>query len=172
MRTSFWVNVENLLDALANLAGHLFLFILSWSLLLVWTAWWLAGVNWPRMWDALRRGAWAPFVLLLLLAALVWSRIESVPGHFLGLPLANFWWQLGCVTLLAAYTLFLGWLQEVLHWTPREISLEPPAHAHDAHHGHDAHGHGTDHSSHEHQHAVEVTEPTHTHDVQQGGHPH
>ena len=75
-------------------------------------------------------GAWAPAVLLLVVAALIWSRLAPGPCNCLGfVTVPNFWWQLGEVGLIAALTLFCGWLQGVLGWTPREISLEPPAHA-------------------------------------------
>lgn len=166
--TNIWQTLGHLVADLATLAGQLSLFILSWSLLLIWTAWWLGAVNWARLGDALRRGAWAPFVLLLVVAALVWSRLDPTPGRFLGIPLPNFWWQLGNVILLALYTLFLGWLQGILHWAPRELNLEPPAHGHDPHHGH---GHHHGHADHGPDHAAEVTEPTHVQD-DEGSPPH
>ena len=118
--------LHSLVVNLGTLIGQLFSLALAWSLLLIWTAWWLWGVNWSKMGEALRRGAWAPVVLLLLVAALVWSRIVPGPQRVLGMNIANFWWQLGAVGLLAAYTLFLGWLQGILGWAPTPIDLEPP----------------------------------------------
>ncbi|MBI3407974.1 MAG: hypothetical protein HY040_06415 [Planctomycetes bacterium] len=106
----------------------------SHVLLIAWIAWWLLGVNWEKTWHYLARGAWAPVVLLMLVAALVWSRLEPGTHSFLGVPIGNFWWQLGAIGLIAAVTLLCGWLQGLFHWTPTEIDLSPPAHA--EHHGH------------------------------------
>jgi hypothetical protein len=89
----------------------------------LWVVWWLWAVNWQRLWPVLARGAWAPAVLLLLMSTVVWSRL--VPGHFA--------WQLGMVAALACLALFCGWLQGRLHWTPREVSVEPPAVSDDGH---------------------------------------
>jgi hypothetical protein len=109
-----------------------------WPLLLVWVAWWLLAVNWRKTWPVLARGGWAPVVLLVLMAALVWSRLApaTVPLYPGGV-MPNFWWQLVVVGLLAASALFCGWLQGVVGRVPPEISYEPPAapaHGHD--HGH------------------------------------
>jgi hypothetical protein len=91
-------------------------------------------VNWKKTWSVLAQGAWAPVVLLMVVGALVWSQISPTTAG------PNFWWQLGWVSVLAAVTLFCGWLQGVFGWTPAEINLDPPA----AGHGHD-HGHGHGH---------------------------
>src|SRR5207249_439950 len=109
-----------------------------WLVLIPWLAWWLWAANWPTIWAVLRQGAWLPLVLLMILAALVWS--QMAPSDFIGLQFViihNFWWQLGAVSLLVALTLLCGWLQGVFQWTPAEISLEPseepavePAHGH------------------------------------------
>ena len=110
-----------------------------WILLIIWVAWWLLGVNWQKAWPALRQGGWAPVVLLTLIASLVWSRLQPVSCDCLSfVEIPNFWWQLGYMAMLVALALFCGWLQGVLHWTPPEISLEPPAAAH-GDHGHAAH---------------------------------
>jgi hypothetical protein len=130
---SLW---QIVLDILA-LAVQLLVLGLHWSLLIAWVAWWLCGVNWSKAWPVLARGAWAPVVLLLLISALVWSRIAPSECACLGfVTVPNFWWQLGAVGLLASITLFCGWLQGIFQWAPPEISLDPPVHAD---HGH-AHG--------------------------------
>jgi hypothetical protein len=109
-----------------------------WPLLIVWVAWWLLAVNWRKTWPVLAQGGWAPVVLLVLMAALVWSRLA--PAEWPLAPSAvvpNFWWQLVFVSLLAASALFLGWVQGVFGWCPAEINLEPPAVPAGAHdHGH------------------------------------
>ena len=129
-------------ELLLRLAGEVLQYLLTWSLLIAWLAWWLWGVNWRRAWSVLAEGAWVPVVLLIVVSALVWS--QMAPGDFTGfgfLTVPNFWWQLGAVALLAAVALFCGWLQGVFGWTPAEISLEPPApppglHAHGNGHAH------------------------------------
>jgi hypothetical protein len=127
---------------------------LGWHyiLLIVWVVWWLWGVNWKRTWPALREGAWAPLVLLMLVSALVWSRLAPGACECLGFAVVpNFWWQLGYVAMLVAIALFCGWLQGVFNWAPAEIDLEPPAHGHGTH-AHADHGH-SHHAGHEHGHA-------------------
>jgi len=108
----------------------------NWALILLWIAWWLAAVNWKKLWPFLGKGAWAPLLLLCVLAALVWSRI--VPGGCpCGLP--NFWWQLTAMVGLVLLAFVCGWLQGLLHWAPAEINLNPPAHGRGHGHGHGHH---------------------------------
>jgi len=133
--------LNTLLDLVLNigtLIKQVFVLSMGHVLMIVWIAWWLWAVNWKKAWPVLARGAWAPAVLLVVVGALVWSRIA--PSDFgLGfMILPNFWWQLVAVGLLAGVALFCGWLQGVMGWTPPEISLEPPV-VHDA--GHGGHGH-------------------------------
>jgi hypothetical protein len=103
----------------------------------LWCAWWLWGVNWKKTWPVLAAGGWAPALLLMAVATLVWSRVDPEPWS--GVP--NVWWQLGSVCALVAVALFCGWLQGYFGWTPHEISLEPPAE-------HDGHGHVHDGAAH------------------------
>jgi hypothetical protein len=147
--------------ALFALLAALFKVALGSALLIAWVAWWLWAVDWRRTWAVLAEGAWMPALLIVVVSALVWSQIAPSDCACLGFTVVpNFWWQLGAVGLLAAVTLFCGWLQGVFGWTPAEISLEPPAHgghehghgheaghAADVHHGHD-HGHSTGHGHH------------------------
>ena len=112
---------------LRDLVVGLLVLSLHWSLLIAWLAWWLWGVNWNKAWKVLGQGAWAPLVLLMLVTALVWSRLAPAPCACLGITVPNFWWQLGAVGLLTAVTLLCGWLQGVFGWTPADINLEPPA---------------------------------------------
>jgi hypothetical protein len=91
----------------------------------LWIVLWLWAVNWRTLWPVLARGAWAPAVLLFLMGAVVWSRLA--PGHFA--------WQWGIVAALAALALFCGWLQGRMHWTPAEVSVDPPV-VSDEGHGH------------------------------------
>jgi hypothetical protein len=134
-----WEHLRQLVLDLAGLAVQLLALALRWSLLLFWLALSLGGINWKKTWPVLAKGGWAPLVLLMLLVALVWSRIAPADCDCLGfLRVTNFWWQLGEVSLFVALTLFCGWLQGVFAWTPPEVNLEPPAHA-VPHHGEDAH---------------------------------
>ncbi len=110
---------------------------LTWSFLLFWFAWWLWAVNWKKAWHVLGEGGWAPAALICLMAAGVWSQLR--PGELPimpGMVLANFWWQLGAVGLIAGSALFCGWLQGYFGWAPAEMDLEPPVHAAEASHGH------------------------------------
>lgn len=114
--------------------------LLSLIPLLVWMAFWLFAVNWKKVWPILSEGAWAPVVLLGFLSALVWAQLS--PTCRLVPLLPHFWHQLAGVGLVIGAALFSGWLQGLLHYSPVEIAVEPPAH-HD--HGH---GHGHDHGHH------------------------
>jgi hypothetical protein len=105
---------------LVNLSGLWLLLPLA-----LWIVWWLWAVNWQKLWPVLAQGAWAPAVLLFLMAAVVWSRLQPW----------RFGWQLGITAALAALALFCGWLQGRLHTTPAEVRIEPPA-ATDDGHGH------------------------------------
>jgi hypothetical protein len=112
--------------------------VLPWTPAVAWFAWWLWGVNWSRAWQVLRGGAWVPLVLLGVLGALAWSELAPGECTCVGfVRLSNFWWQLGAVGLLAALTLFCGWIQGRVGWGPAEMNLDPPELAHaDAGHGH------------------------------------
>ena len=132
----FWTAVEQFLATFAILVYQFLLLIgivfQNGALLIVWVLWWLLAVNWNKVWPVLARGAWAPVVLLVFTSALVWSKLAPSKGTLFGAgTLPNFWWQLGDVCLLAALTLFCGWLQGVFGWAPAEVSLEPPVPAHD-----------------------------------------
>ncbi|MSQ94473.1 MAG: hypothetical protein EXR98_07945 [Gemmataceae bacterium] len=131
---SIWQTVVLLFHTLGTLVIQLASLGFHWLLWIVWAAWCLWGINWKKTRHFLACGAWAPAVLLLLLIAIVWSRIDARPCASCGLP--NFWWQLGYVSMFAGIAMFCGWLQTVLHWTPHDINLDPPAHGHDHGHAH------------------------------------
>lgn len=103
-----------------------------------WCVWWLWGVNWHKFWPALAKGAWAPVVLLAVVTALVWTKLDPGSCTWPGVvTIPNGWWQSGSIALLVAAALFCGWLQGYMGWSPQEISLEPPVpehgHAHAPH---------------------------------------
>ncbi len=153
--------IGQLLLTLLTLVRQLASLGFLWLLWIVWGAWCLWGVNWHRTRNFLVKGAWMPAVLLLLLIAIVWSRLQRSSCDCIGVTIGNFWWQLGYVSMLAAIAMFCGWLQSVLHWTPHEINLDPPAHGHG--HGHDhAHGHDHDHG-HDQSHGHEPKHDSHSH---------
>jgi hypothetical protein len=141
-----WHSLVALFWSLVAIGVVLLHFIMVWALLIVWVAWWLWAVNWVKAWEWLRRGAWVAVVLLVFVAALVWSRIapRGLDVGFARLP--NFWWQLGCTALLTCLALFCGWVQGVAGWTPGEIPIYPAEGGHDDTHGHEhavgaLHGH-------------------------------
>lgn len=138
---SIWQALVVLFQSFATLVLLLASFGLHWLLWIIWAAWWLGGVNAKKARHVLATGAWAPAILLIILVALVWSRIDPRACDCLGfMRVPNFWWQLGYVSMLAAIALFCGWLQSALHWTPPEVHFDPPAHGHGHEHGH-GHGH-------------------------------
>jgi hypothetical protein len=107
---------------------------------LLWCVWFLWAVNWSKAWPVLASGAWAPVVLLMLVGAMVWSKMEPTDCACLGFAVVpNGWWQLGGVGLLTALALFCGWLQGYFGWTPEEVAIEPPAGDHGHEHGHGHH---------------------------------
>ncbi len=126
---TLWQIVGNLGD----LASEFWQLGSNRALLILWIVWWLAAVNWKKLWPVLGKGAWVPLVLLGNLAALAWSRVAPSVGP-VGIP--NFWWQLGAIGGLLLSALICGWLQGLFHWAPAEINLNPPAHGHDHGHGH------------------------------------
>jgi hypothetical protein len=139
--TQLGQTLVQLVLVLVQLVAQLFSLILQSALLLAWIAWALFSIRWRKMWPTLAAGAWVPVVLLVVLAALVWSALNPVRVYPLGLPLPNFWWQLLVVGSIAGGTLFFGWLQGLLGWEPPEIVLDVPAHealheAGDDHHHH------------------------------------
>ena len=142
-----WESLRQLGIILLRLLGELGGFLFAWSLLIAWIAWWLWGVNWKKAWPVLAQGAWVPVVLLMVVGALVWSRITPEPCECLRVvTIPNFWWQLGGVSTLAAIALFCGWVQGVLGWAPADIDLAPPLPGQVPTHGHEhpigtLHGH-------------------------------
>ena len=133
-----WSLLVQLFSILGQLLAPLVQSAVSWLLLLVWIAWWLWAVNWKKVWPVLAQGGWMVLVLLIVISALVWSRIAPNTGYLLGgLSVgSDFLRQLMAVALLVVIALGCGWLQGVLGWEPAEIDLEPPAAAADHGHAH------------------------------------
>jgi hypothetical protein len=126
-----WEALVNLFWAVANLIAANLDWLIAGIALFVWIAWWLWGVNWPKMWGWLARGAWVPLVLLMVTAAVVWSQLAPSYCDCLGvISVPNFWWQLGAMALLVCVALLSGAAQAYFNWTPAEIDLEPPAVTH------------------------------------------
>jgi hypothetical protein len=134
------VNILRILLEVGARSGELVVavgaLVLQWSPLIIWLAWWTFAVNWRKTREWLRQGAWAPLVLLLLMIALVWSRLMPSSVTLAGVRLANFWWQLGAVTIIVGLTFLCGVVQDALGCAPPEIDLDPPAD------GGEGHGHG------------------------------
>ena len=137
---SIWLTLTLLFKTLVVLIVQLASLGFHWLIWLVWGAWCLWGVNWKNARHVLATGGWAPAILLILVTAIVWSRLDARPCNCLGIvTLQNFWWQLGYVSMLAGIAMICGWLQSVMHWTPHDIDLDPPTHAHGHDHGHAHH---------------------------------
>jgi hypothetical protein len=134
-----WQTLVLLMQTLGTLLLQLAGLGLHWLLWIAWAAWWLLGVNAKKTRHVLASGGWAPAIILIFIAAIVWSRLEPRSACLGFLTVPNFWWQLGHVSVLAASALFCGWLQTVWHWTLPEIHLDPPVHGHGHGHGHAHH---------------------------------
>jgi hypothetical protein len=89
-------------------------------------AWCLWAVNWRKTWPVLAVGGWVPFVLILLMAAKVWSLVDRRTLTVAGVTLHNYWWQLLATGILAGIVLFCGYLQGQWGYEPATVSLEPP----------------------------------------------
>ena len=99
---TIWLTLTLLFKTLATLFTQLASLGFHWLLWIAWAAWCLCGINWHKARHVLAIGAWAPALLLILLTAIVWSRLDARPCHCLGIVmLPNFWWQLGYVSMLA-----------------------------------------------------------------------
>ena len=124
------MNILQILWQLVLAGGQLlvetFSLALQWLPLIAWVAWWTFGVNWRKTREALKQGAWAPLVLLMLLVALVWSQLAPSSWSWQTITLPNFWWQLGVVTIIVGLTFLCGAVQDAAGWTPPEINLDPP----------------------------------------------
>lgn len=142
-------NLGTLAYELVQLAG-------GWSLWILWIVWWLFAVDWKKACKVMSTGGWVPFILLMILSSLVWSRISPSESSSFGLP--NFWHQLTCVSMLVGLAFLCGYLQGLFHWEPAELNFDPPAHGH----GHDDHhGHGHDHGHEQHAPASHAPTPHH-----------
>ncbi len=108
----------------------------------LWCVFWLCAADWTKMWPVLKRGAWLPLVLLMLMVALVWSELAPHDFSLGGMGrVPNFWYQLVLVSGLVAMALFSGWLQGIWHCRPGEIAFEPPGSGATGSHGHGEHAH-------------------------------
>lgn len=129
-----WHALEQLGSSLLVLLTALFVFLFHWSLVIFWLAWWLFATDWRKVWPVLARGAWVAGVLLIVVTALAWAEMRPRDLNIIGeFSLPNFWWQLCAVAILAAITLFCGWVQGNFGWYPTEIPIDPPAPAAHAH---------------------------------------
>jgi hypothetical protein len=126
--------LKDLAGNLGTLVYLLFLLATSLAFWILWIGVCLFAVNWKHLWPVLGRGGWTVVALLGVVAAYVWSRIDTSACEACGLP--SFWWQLGEVGLLIAIALFCGHLQGILRCGPPELSFDPPADHGDHGHGH------------------------------------
>src|SRR5260370_30533676 len=123
-----WAIIVKLGSAAGDVGQALFqlgMLVRGWLLFAVWVAWWLWAVDWRKLGPTLARGAWAPVVLLGLIAAAAWSMAAPGEADWGAFVVPNFLWQLGAVASLIGVALLCGWLQGRLGWTPPEIPVEP-----------------------------------------------
>ena len=130
-----WDSLWNLGVDLGALVAGVLALAMRWSLVIAWVVFWLWAVNWKKLWPVLAHGAWVPFVLLMVIAAIAWSRLDPTDCTCLGfVTVPNFWWHLGGVSLLMALTFLCGWVQGLFGWEPAELDLQAPVitpHSHD-----------------------------------------
>jgi hypothetical protein len=125
-----------LVATLLTLVVEIGALVLRHSLLIAWVAWWLWGVNWTKAWAVLAKGGWVVLTLLVVVVALAWAALAPSTYVVLDVPIGNFWWQLGTVTMVVLFALFCGWVQGVFGWAPAEINLQPEIETAAGHHGH------------------------------------
>src|SRR4051794_17637621 len=86
--------------------------VLELVLLVAWIVWWLAAVNWQRLWPVLSIGAWVALVTLIFAAGLSWSQLSPSELRLFGfLRVPNVLWHMVGSGLLVLLALFCGWLQ-------------------------------------------------------------
>ena len=90
---TIWQNLVLLVETVLALLAQLATLGFHWLLWIFSAAVCLWAINWKKARHMLAVGGWAPAVLIILLIALVWSRLVPGPGPVSGLP--NFWWQAG-----------------------------------------------------------------------------
>jgi hypothetical protein len=127
---------SQLVATLLTLVVEIGALALRHALLIAWVAWWLCGVNWSKAWGVLAKGGWVVVALLGVIAALAWSALAPSTYVVLDVPVGNFWWQLGVVTMVELLALLCGWVQGVFGWAPAEINLQPAVETAAGHHGH------------------------------------
>ena len=108
--TSLW----NVVVALAALVVALGQFILPWTPLIAWVAFWLLAVNWRELYPILMRGGAIGVGLIGLTTVLVWATVSPpVDGvhHLLGLEVSNHYGKVVYVSSLIVIAFLCGSVQ-------------------------------------------------------------
>lgn len=106
----------NVFVALAGLVVAIVQFLIPWTPLIAWVAFWLLAVNWKKLYPILSpaRGGWIGVLLTALMTILIWSSI-SIPAdgmhHMYGLNLSNGVGKTVYVTGLIVIAAFCGNVQ-------------------------------------------------------------
>jgi hypothetical protein len=140
-----WTHLVDLFWTLFQLVVLLLWFALLGAPIILWVAWWLWAVDWPKFWPTLAEGAWAVLVLLALVVAMALTFLIPGSQTVAGVDVPSPWWQLGAVSVAVAVMFLCGWLQGVLGWYPPEPQPGPAAghgHGHGHHHAHAHEQHG------------------------------
>lgn len=141
----------NALHQLVLAAGDLgsallHLFLAAFSLVyavwppLLWVLFFLFVVRWPDFREQLRKGAWVPFALLVVIVSLTWG-LMSEP-YYIAVP--SILEKFVIMGLFVAIAFLCGHLQDRLGLTPAEAEYSGPPEpvggaAHGAHGGHGGH---------------------------------
>jgi hypothetical protein len=142
--------MEKLIDSFQNLlvAGwevlvSLLVFIVPWTPLIAWIAFWLLAVNWEKLYPVLARGAIVGVLLIGLMMILVWGLIAPPPDgthHLFGLRPTNFVGKTIYVTMLLTIAALCGSVQ--LSGACGSLVSCLNEGQQDIDHGNEGHGHG------------------------------
>ena len=108
------LSLQELLFAVWHVVVSLLVFVVPWTPLLAWIAFWLLAVNWEKLYPVLAKGGIVGVMLVGLVAVLVWGLIAP-PGdgaHYLfGLKPSNFVMKTVYVTMLLTIAALCGSVQ-------------------------------------------------------------
>jgi len=146
------LSLKDLLLAGADVLASLVLLIahnFSIVALAAWIGFWLFAVNWVKLYEILRAGAWIGVFLIGALAILVWGTVAPPPGGFhyiLGMALSNYVGKTVFVVELIVIMRLCAAVQlsgVCASWCQFQEGEAAEQLAHASQHGHgDNHGHG------------------------------
>lgn len=157
-------SLVNLFAAAFDVVKALFFFVLPYTALISWLAFWTLAVNWVKLYDVLfKKGGVVGLFLLCFMWILIWGLIAPPADGFhalLGMKLSNFVAKTVFVSSLVTIMFLCGSVQlsgAVAGWTNFAEPVDEPPHDH----SHGDHGHG--HAAADHGHAAHAPAGGHAH---------